>query len=98
MSLISEKQIFFINSNQRLTGTSNDFTVNLDINKNLEFDKVALLQCLIPQSYYLIQQGQNTFTLTEGVSQVMISIPIGNYTRRTFAIVLGTTLTNASPS
>lgn len=98
MALISDKQIFVINSNNRITGTSNDFTINLDFDPNKDFDSVTVLQCLIPLSYYLIQDGQNTFTLQEGANQVTITIPIGNYTRKSFATVLASILNSSSPN
>ena len=98
MALISDKQIFVINSNNRITGTSNDFTINLDFDPNKDFDSVTILQCLIPLSYYLIQNGQNTFTLQEGANQVTVTIPIGNYNRKSFATVLTSVLNSSSPN
>ena len=92
------KRSFITSKNNRITGTSNDFSVNLDFDPNKDFDSVTVLQCLIPLSYYLIQDGQNTFTLQEGVKQATITIPIGNYTRKSFATVLTSILNSSSPN
>jgi hypothetical protein len=96
--LAQDKQIFYIDSNDRLTGNNSDFRVNLIFDKNKEFDRVVVLQALIPQSYYLIQLGSNAFTLIEGSNQAVISITPGNYNKRSFATVLTGLLNAGSPS
>ena len=98
MALIQDKQIFYIDSNDRTTGNNSDFRINLVFDKDKEFDKVVVLQCLLPQSYYLIQAGSNTFTLIEGLNQATISISPGNYNRRSFATVLTGLLNVGSPN
>ncbi len=98
MSLIQDKQLCYINSNNRLTGTSSDFTVNLAFDANMEYDRCAVLQVSIPQSYYLIELGQNTFTLIEGNKQATVTLAAGNYNRRSLSTVLTSILTSSSPN
>lgn len=53
------------------------------------------MQATIPKSYYLVQEGSNTFTLKHGASTYVITVPIGNYSMRKFKATL-TTLLNAA--
>jgi hypothetical protein len=98
MSLASKKKFVYINSRNRMDGDDSDFTFTIDIKPTDNFDKVVLLSCLIPKSFYIVQSNQNTFILKENSSQVTISVPIGSYNRRSFASTLSSTLTNASPN
>lgn len=98
MTYIStEHQIFYVNSKNRISGTNSDFTYVLNIKPNNEYNRICVLQCLIPKSYYLVQQNQNTFTLTEDETDVNITLPIGNYSRKSMQRVLQTQLNNTSP-
>ena len=63
MSLISSKRLFYIDSHNRLNGTSN-FLYQLDY-KDEDYDYCVVLQPSIPKSYYLVQSGQNTFHYEE---------------------------------
>jgi hypothetical protein len=96
MSLISDKQIFYIDSNDRTSGTNGNFTYELNILG--KFDYAVILQASIPKSYYLIQNGRNTFTIDENGSQATVTIPIGNYGRSSFRAQLQTSLNSASPN
>lgn len=95
MSYIHSKKIIPIDSNLRLNGTHDDFSYSIDL-LNEEYDMVCLLKCLLPKTYYLIREGQNTFTLTEGVDVITVTVPAGNYDRKSFALQVGLLLTNAS--
>lgn len=94
MSLISDKQIFYIDSNDRLSGTNSDFTYQLDILG--DFDYAVVLQASIPKSYYLVQANRNTFILDEDGDQTIVVIPIGTYDRSSFRAQLTTSLNSAS--
>jgi len=96
MSLISDKQIFYIDSNDRSSGTNGNFTYQLDILG--KFDFAVVLQMSIPKSYYLVQNGRNIFILDEDGTQATITIPIGNYGRSSFKAQLQTSLNDASPN
>lgn len=61
--------------------------------QNIAFMKV--LEAEIPFSYYVINQYNNTFFLTES-SSALVTIPVGNYTSATLATTLGSVLTQAS--
>lgn len=92
----SSRKIIYVNSAQRDAGTDEDFSITLDIPLNT-YDRVVLLQAAIPKSYYVVQAGSNTFTLNESTSHVTITVPPGNYTRRSLQTVLTQLLTTNSP-
>ena len=94
MSLIADKQIFYIDSNDRTSGTNGSFTYEMNILGT--YDYAVILQASIPKSYYLIQQGMNTFTLDKNGMQATVTIPIGNYDRSSFQSQLQQSLNNAS--
>ena len=87
MSILANR-IFYINSENRLTGTSSNFTYEIDIPKDQKFDTCCVLAMTIPRSYYLIRAGQNTCVLTVDGSSYVITITPGNYTAITFQTVL----------
>ena len=95
--MLLQKRIFYVNSRNRLTGTDSDFSYKLDM-IDLKSDRVVLLACNIPKSYYLIQDGENTFTLQEGVSTATITITPANYSRTQLKNVLQTALNTSSPT
>lgn len=88
----------FINSRDRISGTDEDFTYNIQFPAGFEFTHVVCLNALIPKSYYLIQAGENTFQLQENSTTVTISVPIGSYLLNAFSSTIATLLTNASPN
>ena len=98
MSLIETKKTFYINSGNRLSGTNSRFTVNIPILSTDDFDHVALLQATIPKSFYQVRTSLNTFTLTEGITSVTITVPRGNYSRRSLQAIVEDLLTNNSPN
>lgn len=94
MSIIQSSKIFHINSNNRLSGTQSNFTFKLDMPKNNNFDRVCVLECSIPKSYYLIQEGRNSFRVEDNGVISTITIPQGNYSRRSFMNVVNSLLPN----
>lgn len=94
----AHKKTFYIDSNLRNTGTQSDFSITLNLDPDDEFTHAVVLQCLIPKSYYLIQSGSNTIQLRELASTVTVTIPPGNYSRRSFQSVLVGLLNTASPN
>jgi len=95
MSIISDKRIFYVNSRNRVSGTDSDFTYTFDY-KDKDYDHVVVLQASIPKSYYLVQEGRNTFFLNEDGNQTIVTVPRGNYTRSSFMAQLTTSLNAAS--
>ena len=66
MSLIKTQQTIHINSAFRQGGgTDSDFIVNIPLKKNNRFTHVAVIDISVPKSYYLIGEGENTFTIRE---------------------------------
>ena len=59
---------------------------------------MVLLNASIPNSFYLIQDGYNTFTLQEDIISATITIPPGNYSAKVFAAVVCALMTAASHS
>jgi hypothetical protein len=99
MSIINNgnKKLYYINSNNKLSGTHSDFTYQIHVPRESKFNRICVLQCTIPKSYYLIEPGYNTFILEELAVQTTITIPIGNYNRKQFqAAVLSLLNTNTS--
>lgn len=90
--IIEQKKIFYINSDNRLSGTSSNFTYKINTLPTDEFTHCAVLSAIIPKSYYAIRAGRNTFTvwIDNGFSydEFPINIPIGNYNRRSLALTL----------
>lgn len=97
MSFITNKRLFYLDSHNRVSGSHSNFSIQLDY-KNEEYDHCVVLQATIPKSYYLIKSGKNTFTLDENGDQVIITMPIGNYSRTSFAYQLRYQLNTNSPN
>ena len=96
MSLITNSKLFYINSRNRIEGTDSNFSYQFQMPADIKFDHVCVMQMYIPKSYYLITAIE-TFTLTEGVNSIQITLPVGNYTRRSFASSLQLILNTLSP-
>lgn len=97
MSKIDDKQIVYINSKDRNSGTDDNFEFNIKLKPNNTFDRVTLLQVGIPKSYYSLQNGFNYFTLVElGVSTTITLTP-GNYTRTSLSLTVKSKLNSLSP-
>lgn len=92
-----QERIYYINSRNRLSGTNSNFTYKIDI-KDVEPDRIAVLQANIPKSYYLIQDDANSFTLDENGSSVEVTITAGNYSRSTLKTALQSQLNSLSPN
>lgn len=95
MSIIAEKRLYYVDSHNRLDGTHSDFSYRIDTDSK-EFDHACVLQMSIPKSYYLVQDGYNTFTLIEDGLQETVLIPVGNYNRSTLRTQVQASLTTAS--
>lgn len=90
MSYYTNKQLFYINSYYRinqLDSTSN-FSFELNLNPNVDYTHVTILDATIPKSNYSVRSNNNTFTVIEDSGSREITIPIGNYSRRGFKNVL----------
>jgi len=92
----NEYQIFYINSYNRLSGTNSNFSYKLPVDQTKNFNKVIVLQASVPKSYYLVSAGYNTFILRENSSDIIITVPVGNYNKDSFQTVLSNLLTSNS--
>lgn len=83
MSIIASKQVYHINSRTRVSGSNEDFYYKIPLPAQNSFNRVCVLEISIPKSYYLIQEGQNSFEIHEnGILVKTITIPPGNYNLR----------------
>lgn len=101
MSLFHKNDVYIsvVDSSQRLSGTSSNFTINLNLPSYVQdFDRVALNQISIPRSWYDVETDYNTFQFKEGVAGILktITVPIGMYNCLTLATSLSTLLTTNS--
>lgn len=96
MTKYLNKQIFTINSNERDFGTHSDFSITLPLSSQ-EVNRIVVLDASIKRSFYLIEEGLNTFELTELDETVTINVPQGNYNFNSFRIVLQNLLNTNSP-
>jgi hypothetical protein len=91
-------QIYYINSENRVSGTSSNFSVAIDIPDMSGFDTVQVLQATIPLSFYLIRSPYNTFTLRELGVDTLVTVPEGNYDVKSFMNKMIIFLNIASPN
>lgn len=91
-------RIEVINSSDRISGTHENFQISLPRGIDENYTHMMILQCNIPVSYYLIQTGRNTFTLQEGLSSVVITVPEGNYKNTEFKTMVQGLLNSNSPN
>lgn len=87
-------KLFYINSDTRDGGTTNDFTHRVDL-RDHDIDRVCILAANIPKSYYMVH-AHNTLTLTELGVDYTVTLPIGNYSRRSYKNELKTALNAAT--
>ena len=86
MSLFQLKFYHIVDSSDRISGSTNNFIINIPMPNDNEYNRIILNSAIIPKSFYLIRDGYNTFILSEGVNLWTVSIPIGNYTLSEFLI------------
>ena len=96
--MITNKRIIYINSANRLSGSSSAFSISVQLPQHEDYNKITVLEANIPISYYLIPAGYNTFQLKELSTTVTITIPAGNYNVQSFANILTTLLNINSPN
>jgi hypothetical protein len=93
-----EKELYYVFSSQRISGTSSNFLYQILLPPDNKFDYVGVLHASVPKTYYLVDQFNNNFYLQEGATTVELTMPSGNYTLSAFTAVLRTTLNAASPN
>ena len=95
-----KKFIYYVNSAKRLNASdsNSNFSYKFLNLQDGEFDSVVVLSASIPKSFYLFQNGQNTFQLEENTTTVTITIPQGNYNRNSLATTVKNLLNTNSPN
>ena len=101
MSLFHSNDIYIsiVDSSQRVSGTSSNFTINLNLpNFVQDFDRIALNQFSCPRSWYDVATGVNTFQFKEGIGGTLktITVPVGMYNVNTLASSIASLLTTNS--
>ena len=84
MSLFIKKFFFIVDSADRISGSSNNFSINIPMPTDNNYNRILVNSAIIPKSFYLIRDTYNTFILKEGTNLWTITIPIGNYTLSEF--------------
>jgi hypothetical protein len=83
------KDLIYVNSRNRVAGSSNDFIIDLSKqipSFNNNYDSISLLSFYCSKSYYLFNSNNNTFILIENGISKTVTIPIGNYNISTLVI------------
>ncbi len=98
MSLISDSVLFIIDSDRRANiddpkSSGSNFQFKIEIPKGHDFDRVCLLQAIIPKSYWLVNAPYNTMTLIEKGVSTTITIGEGNYNVRNWCTLTCALLT-----
>jgi hypothetical protein len=91
---IKHRKLFYINSRNRTDGAdASSCSIVLEIPPHEVFTHVCVIAANIPKSYYLVQAGYNTFTLVEDGTNIVVTIPAGNYNVISFRTSIATFLT-----
>jgi len=85
-------------SQNRESGSNENFFSNPITFKINSFDSVCLLQASVPKSAYNITPPYNTFNLTEGATTVTVTIPPASYSAQNLVPTLTASLNAASPN
>ena len=99
---INSHFLYYINSNNRINASDTSYNFSMKINipspqDGSAYDRVVVLGASIPISFYLIQVGLNTFTVTENGVIRTITLTAGNYSRPQLQTELKKQLTNLQP-
>jgi hypothetical protein len=92
------KKFFYINSLNRNTGTSSQFSISIQMPTHEQYDACVVTAATVPISYYLVSNNYNTFNLQENGQIVTITIPAGKYNLNSFCTVVPNLLNAASPN
>ena len=65
MNHISSNSMFYIDSQNRTSGSSGNFSINFAMPPNNRYDRIVVMQASIPKSFYLVSVPYNTFQLLE---------------------------------
>ena len=77
MNHLNQKSIFYIDSQNRTSGTSGNFSINFDMPPNNSYNRIVVMQASIPKSFYLVSAPYNTFQLLETGTTLQPQIHLG---------------------
>ena len=98
--MIQNSRIFLVDSHQRVpsTGsTDSNFQYQISIPPGEHFDRVCVLNALVPKSYYLVQTTNNTFQIVENGVSATVAVQAGNYNVKTWITFVLPLINSASP-
>jgi len=81
-------KLIYLDSEERISGTSSNFSYAIDIPDGAKYDTCCVLAMTIPRSYYLIRSGQNKGILVLDGVEHSFEIPPGNYNADNFSETL----------
>jgi hypothetical protein len=93
---IREASHIHIDSHDRISGNDGHFKITVSGIQGKNYDYVCLLSAVFPKTYYLVQEGYNTFTLSENGTNTTITVTPGNYNYKSFATYMSALLTSSS--
>lgn len=93
MSYMLEPHIYYVDTDNRLSGSHSCFEYEIHVPQYA--NRCVIGQINIPKTFYLVQSGQNTLTLTEDQATHEITIPPANYNVRNFLSEIQTRLNSA---
>jgi|SRR5579871_403050 len=90
--------IFIVDSSQAISGAAGSFSYIMNVPKGRNYDRVCVLQAILPKSYYMVTAPLNIMTLTEpGMPSVTVSMTPGNYNAISWKTLAAAALNAASP-
>lgn len=87
---------FIIDSDDRLDGSIENFHIKLEMQKNNDYDSIALIHSGIPRTYYNIDSINNQFTIIENGVSYTGSMTPGEYTSSNLPALAKTAYDNLS--
>lgn len=97
-SLHRDTPSFIIDSEDRIQGTNENFTVSVHLKPNNNYDMCCLIHAGIPKTFYNIDTQNNQLIIRENGIQRSTSLPPGNYTHLNLQPVFSSVLNALSLS
>lgn len=83
---MNDNYVEYVDSDYRISGHSSNFLYRIQVPR--KFNRCCVLSASVPKTWYMIQSGYNTFTVTEASGTRTITLPTGDYTKTNFSIKL----------
>ncbi len=92
------QRVYTINTLNKLSGTNQDFSYQFHIPQQDNYDRVVVLAASIPNTFYVVLEDYNSFTLRENEEDTIVTITPGNYNAKLFATLIPSLMNAASPN